>query len=76
MTQYQQTEMCTSWYIKYTCGCKKESEFEQCVARQGSNVRCHPVLKRPRKDSTIYCPRHLVKPDAPVKYYDQNDNAA
>jgi hypothetical protein len=64
--------MCTSKYIKYTCGCKKEMEFIQCPARQGTNVKCHPVTREWGKDSTNYCSKHLVKPDAPVKYTNQN----
>lgn len=64
--------MCESQYLKYTCGCKREMEFVQCAARQGTNVKCHPIIKRWVKDSTNYCSRHLVKPDAPVKYTDQN----
>ncbi|KAH7032109.1 hypothetical protein B0J12DRAFT_306308 [Macrophomina phaseolina] len=50
-------------------------EFVQCEARRGSNVKCDPVEEAWGKDSLNYCPRHLVKPDAPVKYYDQNGNA-
>lgn len=64
--------MCTSKYIKYTCGCKGEMEFIQCLERRGTNVKCHPVNKECGKDSTHHCSRHLVKPDAPVKYKDQN----
>ncbi|KAF1359208.1 hypothetical protein EJ07DRAFT_120739 [Lizonia empirigonia] len=51
-------------------------EFVQCEGRQGTNVKCQPVEKRFGKDSANYCSKHLVKPDAPVKYYDQNGNAA
>lgn len=50
-------------------------EFKQYNERQGTNVKCHPVLKDFGKDSTNYCPRHLVKPDAPIKYYDVDGNA-
>ncbi|KAH7227615.1 hypothetical protein BKA60DRAFT_123967 [Fusarium oxysporum] len=64
--------MCTSKFIKYTCGCKKEMEFIQCQVRQGTNTRCHPIIKEWAKDSSNYCSRHLVKPDAPVKYTDPN----
>jgi len=60
--------MCTSKYFKYTCGCKKEMEFIQCQERVGTNAKCHPIIKVWGKDSTYYCSRHLVKPDAPVKY--------
>lgn len=38
----------------------------------GNNVKCNPVTKAWGKDSTNYCSRHLVKPDAKVKYMDQN----
>lgn len=58
--------------IKYTCGRKKEMEFIQCLERQGTNVKCHPATKKWRKVWTNYCSRHLVKPDAPVKYTDRN----
>lgn len=64
--------MCQSKYIEYTCGCKREMEFIQCPERQGTNVRCHPFCKISGWDSTNYCLRHLVKPDATVRYYDQN----
>ncbi|KAL2173547.1 uncharacterized protein P884DRAFT_264901 [Thermothelomyces heterothallicus CBS 202.75] len=64
--------MCTSKFIKYTCGCKKEMEFVQCAERQGTNVKCDPVRKEWARDSANYCSRHLVKPDAPVKYMDAN----
>lgn len=64
--------MCTSKFIKYTCGCKKEMEFIQCAERQGTNVKFRPVTKQWGKNSTNYRSRHLVKPDAPVKYTDQN----
>ncbi|KAE8340633.1 hypothetical protein BDV24DRAFT_133537 [Aspergillus arachidicola] len=63
--------MCTTYYIQYTCGCRREWEFVQCDERQGTNVRCHPILKRWGKDSTNYCKNHLVKPDAPAKYYSE-----
>ena len=67
--------MCTSFFIKYTCGCTKETEFVQCPERVGTNAKCQPIRKEWRKDSTNYCSKHLVKPDAPVKYYDANGNA-
>lgn len=63
--------MCESKYIQYTCGCKKEMEFEQCDERRGTNVKCHPIRKVFGKNSNNYCSRHLVKPDAEVKYTDQ-----
>ncbi|KAF2209730.1 hypothetical protein CERZMDRAFT_100137 [Cercospora zeae-maydis SCOH1-5] len=66
--------MCVSKYIQYTCGCKKEMEFVQCDARAQTNAKCPPVQKEWGKDSTNYCPRHLVKPDSPVKYLDQDGN--
>ncbi|KAH7054337.1 hypothetical protein B0J12DRAFT_450414 [Macrophomina phaseolina] len=44
--------MCTSKFVKYTCGCKKEMEFIQCEARRGSNVKCDPVEKAWGKDSS------------------------
>jgi hypothetical protein len=34
-------------------------------------VNCNPIRKEWAKDSTNYCSRHLVKPDARVKYTDQ-----
>ncbi|KAI0838873.1 hypothetical protein F5Y06DRAFT_34172 [Hypoxylon sp. FL0890] len=64
--------MCKSRYIMYTCGCRKEMEFIQCPERQGTNVKCNRVIKEWGRDSTNYCSRHLVKPDARVKYTDQN----
>ncbi|KAH7176365.1 hypothetical protein EDB81DRAFT_772502 [Dactylonectria macrodidyma] len=60
--------MCTSMYIKYTCGCKDEMEFIQCSERGGTNVKCNPVTKAWGKDSLNFCPRHLVKPAAAAKY--------
>ena len=63
--------MCKSKFIKYTCGCKKEMEFVQCEERRGTNVRCNPVRKEWGKDSANYCRVHLVKPDAPKKYYNE-----
>lgn len=56
-------------YIKYTCGCEKDGEFVQCLARQGTNVKCKPVIKVQGRISTNYCRTHLVDPAAPVKYY-------
>ena len=64
--------MCKTRYIRYTCDCMKEMEFIQCPARQGTNVKCHPITKELGRNSTNYCSRHLVKPDAAVKYTDQN----
>ncbi|KAK4171144.1 hypothetical protein QBC36DRAFT_199970 [Triangularia setosa] len=61
--------MCTTFYIKYTCGCKKGGEFVQCEERSGTNVKCKPVLLRQGKLSANYCSGHLVNPDAPKKYY-------
>jgi hypothetical protein len=69
--QFRQ-EMCTIKYIKYTCGCKKEMEFVQCPDRQGTNVKCSRSSWELGKTSTNYCSKHLVKPDAAVKYTDQN----
>lgn len=65
--------MCTSFYIQYTCGCRKEMEFVQCAERQGTNVKCKPVRKEPGKDSTNYCRGHLVNPDAPKKYFSDEE---
>ncbi|KAF2789272.1 hypothetical protein K505DRAFT_253705, partial [Melanomma pulvis-pyrius CBS 109.77] len=48
----------------------------QCAGRQGTNVKCQPILKRFGKDSTNYCSKHLVNPTAAVKYYDQDGNEA
>lgn len=65
--------MCTSFYITYTCGCKKETEFVQCTDRAGTNVKCNPIKKEPGKQSANYCKGHLVKPDAPKKYFSDED---
>lgn len=64
--------MCISYIIRYTCGCTREMEFRHCEARKTTNVKCHPVQKEHGKTATNYCSRHLVKPDAPTKYPDQN----
>lgn len=64
--------MCTSVHVTYTCGCKREMEFVKCPERQRTNVRCRITNKQWGKDSENYCSRHLVKPDAQVKYTDQN----
>jgi hypothetical protein len=37
--------MCTSHYITYTCGWKKEMEFIQCAERRGTNVKCDPIVQ-------------------------------
>ena len=47
-------------------------EFRHCEARKTTNVKCHPVQKEHGKTATNYCSRHLVKPDAPTKYPDQD----
>ena len=60
--------MCTSEYIVYVCGCKREMEFVQCKGRQGTNVRCHSIKQVKGKDATNLCLSHLVKPSAPVTY--------
>lgn len=65
--------MCTSLFIKYACGCKKEMEFVQCDERRGTNVRCQPFRKEWGKDSANYCRGHLVKPDAPKKYFSDEE---
>ncbi|BCS00012.1 uncharacterized protein AKAW2_50353A [Aspergillus luchuensis] len=65
--------MCTSYYIQYTRGCRKEMEFVQCDGRQGSNVKCKPIKKELGKNSTNYCKGHLVNPDAPKKYFSDED---
>ena len=59
-------EMCTSKYIKYTCGCEKEMEFIQCPERQGTNVKCKPIAKVYSKDSTNYCSGHLIARNIPA----------
>ncbi|KAI1735777.1 hypothetical protein F4680DRAFT_297656 [Xylaria scruposa] len=64
-------EMCTSKFIKYTCNCKKEMEFIQCDERRGTNTKCSPPNKEWEKDADNYCPRHLVKRDAQVKYMNE-----
>lgn len=64
--------MCTSVHVTYTCGCKREMEFVKCPERRRTNVRCRITNKQWGKDSENYCSRHLVKPDAQVKYTDQN----
>ncbi|KAF2459723.1 hypothetical protein BDY21DRAFT_336313 [Lineolata rhizophorae] len=54
--------MRTQDYRKYTCGCRKQEEFRQCAARQGTNVKCSPVSQNRLPNSTHMCPRHMVKP--------------
>lgn len=56
------TTMCTQTYIKYTCGCEKNSEFKQCAARIGTNVHCDRISKEKEKDSAHMCKSHMVKP--------------
>ncbi|KAK8211803.1 hypothetical protein IWZ01DRAFT_246825 [Phyllosticta capitalensis] len=73
VAQYRQSTMCTSKLIKYTCGCQKEMEFVQCAQRQGTNVKCDPITPQLEKNSTHYCPKHLVE-EAPLKYTEQNGN--
>jgi hypothetical protein len=55
--------MCTSHYVTYTCGCKKEMLFEQCAERRGTIVKCNPVVKVLGKEAENYCQGHLVFPD-------------
>ncbi|KAK8236033.1 hypothetical protein HDK90DRAFT_262063 [Phyllosticta capitalensis] len=73
VAQYRQSTMCTSKLIKYTCGCQEEMEFVQCAKHRGTNVKCDPITPQHEKDSTHYCPKHLVE-DAPLKYTEQNGN--
>ncbi|KAH7376416.1 hypothetical protein B0T11DRAFT_272294 [Plectosphaerella cucumerina] len=68
--------MCTSKYILYSCGCKKETEFVQCEERQGTNIKCEKIDKAWEKDSPHYCSGHLVKPGSRLKYTDQNRGVA
>ncbi|PYH40067.1 uncharacterized protein BP01DRAFT_234948 [Aspergillus saccharolyticus JOP 1030-1] len=65
--------MCTSLYVQYTCGCKKEMEFVQCTNRQGTNVKCKPVRKELGRESPNHCRGHLVIPDAPKKYFSDEE---
>lgn len=57
-------------YVKYTCGCKQESEFKQCDERQGTNVKCDPIKKVLVGSVQHYCRKHLV-PDHAVSFTDQ-----
>ncbi|KAL2187957.1 hypothetical protein L209DRAFT_754146 [Thermothelomyces heterothallicus CBS 203.75] len=54
--------MCEQDYRYYTCGCTKMEEFRQCVARQGTNVKCSPVTKVRLPGSSYICIKHIVKP--------------
>lgn len=49
-------------YIKYTCGCEKNSEYVQCPERRDTNVKCSPVRRLKQKDSEHMCASHMVKP--------------
>lgn len=51
---------CTQNYLQYSCGCKKAAEFEQCVERRGTNVKCDQVEKLVAKFVEHYCKDHLV----------------
>jgi hypothetical protein len=53
--------MCTSHYITYTCGSKKEMEFIQCAERRGTNVKCDPIVQVLGKEAQSYCASHLVE---------------
>lgn len=50
---------------------RNESEFEQCLERQGTNVKCDPVRKTLRKNSENFCSRHLVEAEAEVKFMNE-----
>lgn len=65
--------MCTWKQIKHTCSCIKNMEFVQCPQRkdEGMNVRCPRVEKDVVRESKNYCYAHLVKPDAPKKYFSE-----
>jgi hypothetical protein len=55
-------QMCTQDYRMYTCGCKKLEEFRQCAERDGTNVKCSPVVQNRLADSVHMCSKHMVKP--------------
>jgi hypothetical protein len=62
--------MCTSHYITYTCGRKKEMEFVQCAERRGTNVKCDPVVQVLGKEAQSYCASHLVEAKEGVRLAD------
>ncbi len=53
--------MCIQYYRMYTCGCRKEEEFQQCEGRIGTNVKCTPVIWEALPVSLHMCKRHMVK---------------
>jgi len=67
--------MCHWDMIKYTCECVKYMGLFQCAARQGTNVECKPIRKVLRRQSTNYCPGHLVNPDAAQRDFPDPDGA-
>ena len=56
--------VCTQFYIKYFCKCKKDSEFQQCDQYTGTNIRCSTITKEEQKQSPHSCKQHLVEPTA------------
>ncbi|CZT52446.1 uncharacterized protein RSE6_13782 [Rhynchosporium secalis] len=54
--------MCVQTYRKYSCGCRKPEEFKQCLARQGTNVKCRPITKEDLAESVHMCSKHMVNP--------------
>lgn len=54
--------MCIQEYREYTCGCKQNTDFKQCVARLGTNVRCDPVTRVPLGVSLHIYKKHTVEP--------------
>ena len=52
--------MCTMFWVQYSCGCKRDTEFVQCQERSGTNVRCEMIQKKWSKNVDNYCRQHLV----------------
>ncbi|KAJ2899010.1 uncharacterized protein MKZ38_003524 [Zalerion maritima] len=52
--------MCSWNYVRYTCGCEKQSEFIQCEKWNGTIGKCKKLVKGGSKASSNYCPTHLI----------------
>lgn len=52
--------MCCMSRVQYSCGCVKDSKFEQCELRQDTPIKCDKIRRGVPEPVESYCLSHCM----------------
>ncbi|OAQ98492.1 hypothetical protein LLEC1_04181 [Akanthomyces lecanii] len=52
--------MCSMARVQYSCGCVKDSRFEQCELRRDTPVKCDEIRRNVPEPVQSYCLSHCM----------------